>query len=221
MKRTSLPMRWLLVAGLAQMGWGGYPVFLRYLQTVSHIPGLSLLAVGNVVVLLLVGIMLWPRLDKRVFRLPIVWLFGMMVVLRGITNLLANRYTLSIFTQLIYLMTPFLVAMMSRLFLREALPKYTMRALTLALIGAVLMMSSKMGSVVTETAVSRNDPLGIGLAVTSAFMLAIYMILVRRSTKHKVPGEALLIVHLVSLAAFSFAAGLIFREDWQQWQQLG
>ncbi|MCA9930375.1 MAG: EamA family transporter, partial [Anaerolineales bacterium] len=113
------------------------------------------------------------------------------------------------------------VAMMSRLFLREALPKYTMRALTLALIGAVLMMSGKMGSVVTETAVARNDPLGIGLAVTSAFMLAIYMILVRRSARHKVPGEALLIVHLVSLAVFSFAAGLIFREDWQQWQQLG
>ena len=144
-----------------------------------------------------------------------------MVVLRGITNLLANRFTLSIYAQLIYLMTPFLVALMSRVFLREMLPKFTMRALVIALVGALLMMSGDIGAVGGETAVYRNDPLGIAMAVASSIALAVYMIVVRRTAKHRAPGEALLMVHLISLFSFSLIASLIFREDWGQWQQLG
>ena len=60
MKQTSLPLRWIIIAVLAQLGWGGYPVFLRYLQTVSEIPGLSLLAMGNLLVLLIVGVAFFP-----------------------------------------------------------------------------------------------------------------------------------------------------------------
>ena len=67
--RLDSPWGWLALALLAQMGWGAYPVLLRYLQTVSGLPGLSLLAAGNLVVLLIVAAFILPRLDRRIFRL--------------------------------------------------------------------------------------------------------------------------------------------------------
>lgn len=211
---------WLALALFSQLGWGAYPVFLRYLQTVSQIPSLSLLAVGNFVVLILVLAVRWRQIEWRIFRLPLLWLFAGLVVLRGVTNLLATRFTLAIFAQLIYLMTPFIVALLSRLVLHERLPRHTFKALTLCLVGAVLLMGSDLGAAVGETAVTRNDWLGMSLAVTSSLFLALYMLVTRRTTQHNAPGGSLLIVHLFSLFLFSGMASLITGENWQQWTML-
>ena len=213
--------QWLTIALIAQLGWGAYPAFLRYLQTVSLVPSLSLLAVGNGLVLLLVLASRWRQIEWRIFRLPLLWLFGGLVVLRGITNLLATRYTLAIYAQLIYLMTPFIVALLSRLALREQLPRHTFKALTLCLVGAVLMLSGNLVEAVKETAVTRNDWLGISLALASSFFLALYMLITRRTARHQAGGESLLLVHLTALALFSSITSVILGEDWQQWQQLG
>ena len=117
---TAVPSawHWFGIALTSQLGWGAYPVLLRYLQTVSHIPSLSLLAVGNFLVLILVVAARWRQIEWHIFRLPIVWLFAGLVILRGVTNLLATRFTLAIYAQLIYLLTPFIVALLSRLVLR-------------------------------------------------------------------------------------------------------
>ena len=215
---------WLGLGLLSQLGWGAYPVFLRYLQTVSNIPSLSLLAAGNSLVLILVLAARWRHIEWRIFRLPLLWLFGELVVLRGITNLLATRYTLAIYAQLIYLMTPFIVALLSRLVLREQLPRHTFKALTLCLVGALLLMSGNLGEVITgqvgETAVTRNDWLGISLALASSFFLALYMLITRRTASHQAGGESLLLVHLTALALFSSITSVILGEDWQQWQNL-
>ncbi|MCA9898520.1 MAG: DMT family transporter [Ardenticatenaceae bacterium] len=212
--------QWLTIALIAQLGWGAYPAFLRYLQTVSLVPSLSLLAVGNGLVLLLVLASRWRQIEWRIFRLPLLWLFGGLVVLRGITNLLATRYTLAIYAQLIYLMTPFIVALLSRLALREQLPRHTFKALTLCLVGAVLMLSGNLVEAVKETAVTRNDWLGISLAIASSFFLALYMIVTRRTTQHQASGDSLLLMHLVALSVFSGVASLVLQEDWQQWRNL-
>ncbi len=219
-KTAVSPWQWLTLALVSQLGWGAYPVFLRYLQTVSRIPSLSLLAVGNCLVLLLVLATRWRQIEWRIFRLPLLWLFGSLVILRGVTNLLATRYTLAIYAQLIYLLTPFIVALLSRLVLREQLPRHTFKALTICLIGALLMLSGSLVEAVAETAVSRNDWLGIGLALSSSFFLALYMLVTRRTAQHHASGESLLLVHLTALALFSGIASLILQEDWQQWQQL-
>jgi len=213
--------QWLTVAVLAQMGWGAYPVLLRYLQTVSGIPGLSLLAAGNFIVLLIAVAVILPRVDKSIFRLRIVWLFGLMVVLRGVSNMLATRFTLAIYAQMIYLMTPFIVAFLSQIVLREKLPRHTVKALTIALFGAALITSVNLGDTAVTPSVTRNDFLGMGLAVASSFFLALYMIITRRAAKDKAPGEALLIVHLVSLFVFSSLASLVVGENWGQWRELG
>ncbi|MCP5097083.1 MAG: DMT family transporter [Chloroflexi bacterium] len=213
------PWQWYSVAIISQLLWGMYPVLLRYLQTVSQIPSLSLLAVGNLTVLLIVGVRYWPRIDKKYFRLRIVWLFGLMVLLRGVTNLLATRFTLAIYAQLIYLMTPFVVALISRVILREPLPKNTIRALVICLVGALMIMSGNVGTM-GETAVSRNDWVGITLAIASTIALAIYMIVVRRSRNHQAPSEVLLIVHLISLSSIPLIGSFILQENWAQWQSL-
>lgn len=229
MAKTSQPIvaetavsswHWLTLALIAQLGWGAYPALLRYLQTVSHIPSLSLLAVGNGLVLSLVLAVRWRQIEWRIFRLPLLWLFGGLVVLRGITNLLATRYTLAIYAQLIYLMTPFIVALLSRLVLHEQLPRHTFKALTLCLVGAVLLLSGNLVEVVGETAVTRNDFLGISLALASSFFLALYMIVTRRTAKHQASGDSLLLVHLTALALFSGVTSAVLQEDWQQWGNL-
>ena len=212
--------QWLAVALMAQAGWGTYPVLLRYLQTVSRVPSLSLLAMGNLVVLVVVVGATWQQLDWRVFRLPILWLFGLMVILRGVTNLLATRYTLAIYAQLIYLMTPFLVALLSRVVLKELLPPYTVTALSICLVGALLLMGGNLMAASDSTAVDRNDALGLTLAVFSSFSLALYMIVTRRTAHYQASGQSLLLVHLISLFFFATLASLLIGEDWSRWGQL-
>jgi drug/metabolite transporter (DMT)-like permease len=202
------------------LGWGAYPVLLRYLQIVSQIPSLSLLAVGNLLVLVLVLAARWRHIEWRIFRLPLLWLFGGLVILRGVSNLLATRFTLAIFAQLIYLITPFIVALLSRLVLHERPPRHTFKALTLCLLGAILLMGSDLGEAVGETAVSRNDWLGISLALASSLFLALYMLVTRRTTRHNASGDSLLIIHLSCLSLFSGITSLVIGEDWQQWTLL-
>ncbi len=217
---VATPWHWFTLALLSQLGWGAYPVLLRYLQTVSQIPSLSLLAVGNLLVLLLVLVVRWRYIEWRIFRLPLLWLFGGLVILRGVSNLLATRFTLATYAQLIYLMTPFIVALLSRLVLREQLPRHTFKALTLCLLGAVLLMGSDLGKAVGETAVSRNDWLGMSLALASSLFLALYMLVTRRTAQHNASGDSLLIVHLTSLFLFSGITSLVIGENWQQWTLL-
>lgn len=208
---------WVVVGLLAHTGWGAYPVFSRYLQTISRLPSLSLLAMGNLVVLLVVGVSVFPRLDKTLFQKRIMWGFAAIVMARAVTNLLAARFTLSIYVQLINQMTPFVVALMSLLVLRQTLPPFTGRAVGLCLLGAALMMGGDLGEM---TAVSRQDLLGIGLAVTSTIFLAVYMLLVRRTATLDIPGEALLMMHVVALFVFALSASLLLGEDWQRWRQM-
>lgn len=218
--RSLTTWQWLFIALTAQLGWGAYPALLRYLQTVSGLPSLSLLAMGNLAVLVLVATTVLPRVGKALFRQPIIWLFGSLVVLRGITNLLATRFTLAIYAQLIYLMTPFIVAFLSRAVLGERLPRHTFKALSLSLLGAFLILSGNLTTSTVSAASSRNDHLGIALAIASSFFLALYMIVTRRTARRKAPGEALLLVHLISLFAFSAVASLVLGEDWGRWRAL-
>lgn len=206
------------VAVAAQIGWGTYPVMLRYLQTVSGLPGFSMLAAANLLILLLVAVTVLPRIDKSIFRQKFVWMFALLVVMRGISNMLAVRFTLAVYAQLIYLMTPFVVAFISSVLLREQLPRHTIKALLVALVGAVLIVGTGVG----ETAVSpqRNDLLGMALALLSTIILAFYMIAARRSAQHNIPVSGLLVAHLSGLFSVTAVTSLIIGEDLSVWGNL-
>lgn len=209
----------MFVALGAHTGWGAYPVLARYLQTVSSLPSMALLALGNLIGLLLIAPWLAPRAGLHLLRAPTLWLFALVVVLRAITNVLAARYTLAIYVQLITLMTPFLVALLSATMFREPLPPATGWALGLSLGGALLMMSGDIGQ--TGLGLNWSDGLGIGLALGSSLCLALYMLLVPRTVKAAVSGEAVFLVQLVALTVTSALLSLLLGEDWGRWAQIG
>ncbi|MFN2138662.1 MAG: DMT family transporter [Candidatus Promineifilaceae bacterium] len=211
---------WLGVTLLAQTAWGAYPVLARYLQTVSDLPSMSILALGNLIALVVVGLVFLPRIRPADLMTPRLLLFAALVVARGISNFLAARYTLAIYVQLITLLTPFIVALLSMLIWQERLPRFTGRALFLGLFGVLLIIGidlfEKQGMPTTD----RTDWLGIALAAGSSLMLALYMIAVRRLTFFGVRGQALLLTQLLVLSMASFALSYALGESWQQWRHI-
>jgi len=208
------------IALLAHTGWGAYPVLARYLQTVSDLPGMALLGLGNLIALLVYLPFIWRRIDRRILRSALIWGFALVVVLRSITNLLAARFTLAIYIQTITLMTPLFVALLSAGLFREPLPPGTWTAIGLSLVGALLMMSGEIGASGVSLALTSSDWIGIALAAASALCLAIYMILVPRTVRHAVPGEAVLLMQLTTLTVTSTGISLLTGDEWERFTTL-
>jgi drug/metabolite transporter (DMT)-like permease len=212
---------WMLASLMAHTGWGAYPVLARYLQTVSLIPSMALLSLGNLIAVLVYAPFALRHLDTRHLRSRALWAFALVVVVRATTNVLAARFTHAIYVQLITLMTPLLVALLSAGLFREKLPPYTLPAIGLSLVGALLMMGGDIGAGTAAHTLTSSDWVGIGMAVISAFCLAFYMILVPRTVKDAVPGEAVLLVQLVALTLATGAISLALGEDWGRYAALG
>ena len=113
---------WFAVALAAQTCWGIYPVLGRYMQTVSGLPSMSLLVLGGMPMLIALFVYVLPRYGWGIYRVRGLWVFGVVVVLRSITNLLSQRFTLAMYVQLMALLTPFLVVFLSRALLRGTHP---------------------------------------------------------------------------------------------------
>ena len=216
-----LPWLWMGVALLAHTGWGAYPVLARYLQTVSVIPSMALLGLGNLVGLTIFAPFVVRHLNWRLFKLPALWAFTFAVVMRAITNILAARFTLAIYVQLITLMTPLIVALLSAGIFRERLPRGTWPAIGFSLLGSLLLMGGDIAGHMPSLMLSGTDLLGIGLALVSAIFLAIYMILVPRTVKDAVPADVILFIHLLMLGLISGAISLLIGENWGRYTELG
>jgi len=220
-RRPSFTWGGMGIALLAHTGWGAYPVLARYLQTVSDLPSMALLGVGNLIALAIYLPFVWRRVDQRFLRSWVIWAFALIVVLRATTNLLAARFTLAIYIQPITLMTPLLVALLSAGLFREQLPPLTWPAIALSLLGSLLMMSGEIGAAGVRLNLGPSDWIGIVLALTSAFCLAAYMILVPRTVKHALPGEAILLMQLLTLSVTSTAISLVIGEEWERFAAIG
>ena len=171
-----IPWSWLAVALAAQTAWGIYPALGRYMQTVSDLPSMSVLVLGGIPMTLVLLFYVLPRYGLHLYRGTTLWVFGLVVVLRSITNLLSQRFTLAVYVQLIGLLTPFLVVLLARLLLRERTPRYTGLALAFSLLGALLMLSDSLGAEGLQLAVGPDDWLGLSLALASiaiSFLLQI------------------------------------------------
>ena len=211
---------WVAAALAAHTAWGAYPVLARYLQTISLLPSMSLLTVGTIVAFFGLVLLTRPRVEISFFRSRLAWAFMIVLAIRVISNLLAARFTLAIYVQLITLMTPFLVTLLSATLLRDRIPPYTGRAIIIATIGALLLMSGGIGGNGSGFSLVTNDWLGIGLALTGSLALALYMILIRRSRRSSISGEGMLLIQLTTILIISLPISLILGEDWGRWRQL-
>ncbi len=212
---------WLLLALGAHTGWGIYPVLGRYLQTVSHLPSLSILVVGYLPLALFFLFHTLPRHGPVIARSRPLWVFALIVVARSITNILAARYTQALYVQMITLMTPFVVAFLSTLVLRENLPRHTWLALILSSVGSALMLSSEIGAQGVRFAVAGQDWIGIGLALASAVFLALYMIAAGRTVRIDLSGWTVLAFQSIVIAGVSLLVSLLIGEEWGRWLQIG
>lgn len=221
---VGLPTRtllvWMLAALVSHTSWGAYPVLARYLQTVSGLPSMSLLVVSMTCSLVLM--LAWRAVRRRPLPRPSRFLavIALVVAARSITNLLAARYTLAIYVQLITLMTPFVVAMLNRLAFDEPTPPATGRAMVLATLGALLMLSGSIEQQGVIKPLTPSDWLGLGLAAFSTVALALYMLIVRRSVAYNLSGEQVFLAQIVTVLAISTPASLLLREEWGRWLQL-
>lgn len=227
-QKTSIilpPWGWLLVALVSHTLWGTHPVFARYLQTVSHLPSLSILVLAYGLPLVIFGAFILPRLDRHVYRSPLLWQFGAISVVRGLTNQFAARYTLSVFVQLVTQTTPFWVVLLSALLLHEAIPRYTRRAVVLTFVGSALMMGESLLAGWQGGGLGgingRYDLLGIFLAILSSIALAAYMLIVRRSRDANLPSEAIMLMQFFVITSSSAILSLLWQEDWHGWLTIG
>jgi len=172
-------MIWVAFAIISHTAWGGYPVLARYLQNTHHIATMSLSAMTNILAVAILLILMARSIDLRVIGIKETLLFAVIVVSRGLLNLYAARLTYATNVQLFSLLAPFVVAFLSKTFLKEALPKHTGLALCLSLLGSVLMIfgaSNVNGA--TKTPGSSNW-LGILLSIIGGILLAFLMLAIR------------------------------------------
>ncbi|MDQ7029223.1 MAG: EamA family transporter [Ardenticatenia bacterium] len=210
---------WMIAALMSHTGWGIYPVLARYLQVVSRLPSMSILVVGSVPLLLVMALSGRRHWQRRYVSSRVLWWLALVVLLRSITNLLAARYTLSVYVQLITQMTPFVVAVLGALLFQEHIPPYTGRAVLLSLVGAVLLVSGRIGDV-GAFALSQSDWIGVTFATASTLFLALYMLLVRHTVHFGIPGEVVFMAQLVVVATTSSVLSLFLGEDWSRWTAL-
>ena len=214
---------WYAIALAAHTGWGIYPVLGRYMQTISGLPSMSILVVGALPMFVLMVVYVLPRYGLAPFRSRLIWLLALVVVVRATTNLLSARFTLSIYVQLIALLTPFIVVLLSRAVFHERIPRYTGRAIIFSSLGALLMMSSSVGAAGIRFDFTPQDWLGISLALGSSFSLAIYMLVIRRTATatKAIPGDVVLIFQSVVIMFTAFFISLLIGEEWSRWGELG
>ncbi len=211
---------WLLVALLAHTGWGVYPVLARFLQTQSDLPSMVLLSAAYLPLALAFVVFGLRRFGPTIARSRALWVFAGVVTVRSVTNVMAARYTQAIYVQLMTLMTPFLIALLSYFVLRERLPRGTLTAMALSFVGSLLMLSSNLSGEGLHFALARSDLLGLGLALASAVFLALYMIAVRRTMTTSVSALGVLLFQSGVIFVVSLLFTFILGEDWGAWRGL-
>lgn len=219
---------WIILALLSHSAWGGYPVLARYLQNVHHIGTMSMAAMTNSLAAILILLFMRKRIDLRTMSPAQALILSLLVIARGTTNLYASRFTYATTVQLFSLMAPFLVAFVSLKLYKEPLPRHTVAALSVSLIGSVAMIygASPPGP---AGAAGGGQALGILLAAISGGLLAFYMLFIRQGGSSGArPGastgastgassETMAFIQFFSLAVFMGGGSLAVGEDWSPW----
>lgn len=109
--------------------------------------------------------------------------------LRAVTNIYAALWTKAVYVALFTLVTPYFVAVMERLILKEKLPPAFFTSLFGTLVGTVFILLGSLFEAQEEQGITPLDVLGMASALTSAFFLAGYMVLVRPSRTRAIGGR--------------------------------
>ena len=226
MSRWKWPFRLSLYVGLgvaAQLIWGSYPPAAK--RALQEVPKFSLLFLGTGASALAGLWLMWreeTRAPREIWRFltgeKAMWALAVVVALRSLSNIFAIDFTRATWVQLVYLMTPFAVAILGALFFGEPTPPYTYQALVLSSVGAALTLVRDWSDV--RAGFTSRDFIGLGLAVLSMLLLSLYFQLVRRNSRRDA-GRGMIIAQqglamMTTYAILSTATG----ESWSAWLHL-
>ena len=210
---------WLGLAG--QLIWGSYPVTAK--RAIMEAPKFSLLFLATSATASM-GWWIVRRQESRsgrdILRFLLseksLWALMLFVVLRSATNILAIDLTRATWVQLIYLLTPFMVAILGSLFFGERTPRYTYRALLLSTAGAAMALVTDWSHIMANFA--PRDLWGLGVAVLSMLSLALYFQMIRRSSRKHASSGMILFQQSLAQAAIFLLLTLATGEDWSRWR---
>lgn len=215
-----IPTFWLVAALLGHTAWGIYPVLARYLQIEASLPGLTLLTVANgFAMVVMIGVVAW-RGEFKQLLIRAGWLVALFAALRAITNVLAARYAPAAQVTLIGLLTPPLVAIMGKWWFDDPPPPNTGLILAISGVGALIMLSGDLQDAAFWQMESTTSWVGIALAVTSSVMLALYMLSVRRTSKHGISSEATFLLQLIAVVGTATPLALFGDIGIEAWQAM-
>lgn len=208
---------------LGQLVWGSYPPTAK--RALMEVPKFSLLLLATTASVG-VGLGLMRREDARpwsevlrfLFREKVLWALAVFVVLRSVTNLLAIDLTRATWVQLIYLLTPFAVALLGTLFFGEPTPPYTYPALALSTLGAALTLIEDWRDI--AAGFTSRDLLGLGVAGLSMLALATYFQLVRRSSRRAAGRGLIMVQQGLAMSLTYLVLTLVTGESWAPWRQV-
>jgi len=188
-----------------------YPVLSKAL--IAYLPPFTLLMVANGFSLAIAFFIARPLLSHTLFYNRALWIFALVTAARSVTNILAVKYTLAIYVQLINLSTPFYAVWLGRLLLKERIPPYTFCALAISSLGAFLVISpNPMGLQLPR---GSTDLLGIALALLSSAFLALYMTWSRKMTIRDVHPTAVYFQQTLTLTILYASLSVLNGEDWR------
>jgi drug/metabolite transporter (DMT)-like permease len=218
---SSTQVRWIFLAIFVQAGIGAVTVPMRYLQMVAGLPGFALVALSDILAFSLASGWFMPRIPRQFWRSKTLWVMVAVVILRTILITFALRFTKAYLVQLINLMAPFLVVLLNRVFLREALPRFTVPAITLSVCGGAMMIfGGKVGSPLTALLITRRDIWGVLLAFSGTFGIAAYMMIVRRSRRIGLPSSLVYIAQIGAMAVVMGTLSYFTGESWRAFLHL-
>lgn len=218
-KTRTLPL-FFLIALLAHTGRGFSPALSRYFQVIVGIPLMAFIFIGGVPAVIGYFTYTLPRRGRSTWRLPIIWILGVIVTARVFTNVAAARFTRAIFVQLIALMIPFVVVILSRIFLREQVPRYTLTAILLSSLGAFFILSADFTTVGAASGLTSDDQLGIFLAVLMAIISGFYFVALRHAKEQSVSTHELVTTQSLFVLSTSLPISLWRGEDWSIFLQM-
>jgi drug/metabolite transporter (DMT)-like permease len=210
--RWGKPVRgraWMLLIVLAaHSGWAMYPVLNKAL--LAYLPPFTLLMTGNGLALVIAFFVARPHLSRALWSSKTLWIFSLVTAARSVTNILSIKYTLAIYVQLVNLSTPFFVAWLSYLLLKEHVPPFTLRALLASSVGAFLVLSPHPASL--QLPRGSTDLPGIVLALLSSAFLGLYM------TVRDTHPTAIYFQQTLTLVILYAGLSLLSGEDWGVWR---
>lgn len=210
----------MLISLLSHTAWGCYPVVARYLQKLSGVPSMIILVGSGMLSLVIMLVILWRRQEFAMLHQPVIWSVAFFAMIRSVTNVLSVRYAPAVYVQLINLLTPFLIVVLGKLFFKETIPRHTIPAVLLSLLGSLAMFSGSSQGGSLSLALRDQEWLGIGLAALSTIVLAVYMLMVRVTSRHAVSSQATFTAQLILLVVSSSILSGLFQEDWGFWRAM-